>query len=50
MNTLKLLHTASFPRLDRVIRNQRWLTMTNAFVTFALLVGTVGGAVSWVLA
>jgi hypothetical protein len=50
MRTLNPLQNAPFPRLDRVIRNQRWLMTANAFVTFALLVGTFGGAVSLVFA
>lgn len=46
----KLSHKDSpFPRLDRVIRNQRWLAMANGFVTFTVLIGTFGVVSSLVL-
>ena len=32
----------SFPRLQRVMRNQRWLAVANGLVTFAVLIGTFG--------
>jgi hypothetical protein len=32
MSTLNDLQNSPFPKLDRVIRNQRWLTMANGFV------------------
>ena len=40
--------SSSFPKLDRVIRNQRWLAIANGLVTFALLIGTFGAAASFV--
>jgi hypothetical protein len=42
MTNLNQQHMSPFPKLDRVIRNQRWLAMANGFVTFAVLIGTFG--------
>jgi hypothetical protein len=50
MSTRKKLQSSPFPKLDRVIRNQRWLRTANALVTFALLIGVFGGAVAMVIA
>jgi hypothetical protein len=46
MSKLDRQQNSSFPRFDRVIRNQRWLATTNGFVTVAILIGTFGAVAS----
>ena len=42
MTNLNQQQMSPFPKLDRVIRNQRSLAIANGFVTFMTLVGTFG--------
>jgi hypothetical protein len=42
MIQLNRLENSPFPKLDRVIRNQRWLAAANGFVTFGMRLGTAG--------
>ena len=48
MRTLE--NSTTFPKLDRVIRNQQRLILANAFVTFAFVIGTLTAASSLFIA
>jgi hypothetical protein len=43
----KIVQTSTtFPKLDRVIRSQRWLTIMNTFVTVLFFSGVAAAAAS----
>jgi len=45
---MNALSQSDFPKLARVIRNQRRIMVATAFVTFALFIGTFGTVASLV--